>query len=59
MLPRGVVTSAGEIFGHDWSLSGFFQVQPVTCCDLSVFFKKLFEVCSIDSSEMISDFPES
>jgi hypothetical protein len=34
-----------------------FQVQPVTCCNLSVSFHE-FEVHFIDSFEMIGNFPK-
>ena len=47
-----------ENFRYNRSKSWCFQVQPVTCCDLSVFLH-LFEVYSVDSgSKMIGHFPE-
>ena len=27
-----------EIFGHNWSKSQCYQVQPATCCDVSIFW---------------------
>ena len=49
--------SEGFNLGHNCSTSYCFQVQPVTCCDLSVFLHK-FEAHSIDSSKMVRKFPE-
>jgi hypothetical protein len=47
-----------ENSGYNRSNSWCFQVQPVTCSDLSVFLP-LFEVYSIDSgSKMIGHFPQ-
>ena len=36
-----VEARSGEDFGHNWSKPKCFQVQPVTCCDLLVFFNSL------------------
>ena len=47
-----------EVFEHDRSRSQcFYQIQLVTCCDLSDFFHE-FEVYSKDFSESMGDFPE-
>ena len=54
---RPLQTMSGEIFGHNRPESQCFQVQPVTCSDLAVFF---FE-CKIHftySSIMMGNFPE-
>ena len=40
--------------GHNWSKSQLFQVQPVTCCDISVYLY-VFEVCYKESSNMIGN----
>ena len=48
---------SGEFFGHNRSSSYCFQVQPVTCCDLSGFLYEV-EECSIDSPKMMGNFPE-
>ena len=66
MPPRSAIYSAapaphdqhpGRFFEHNRSKYQCFQVQSVTCCDLSVFLH-WFEVHSIDSSKMISKFHE-
>ena len=49
-----------SVRGDFWALSVkilVFQIQLVTCCDLLVFLYQ-FEIHSIDSAEMVSNFPE-
>ena len=46
-----------KFFGHNWSKSQCYQVQLLTCRDLSVFLYE-FGVHSIDSSRMIGNLCE-
>jgi hypothetical protein len=50
-------TSVQEDFGYTPSRAYCIQGQPVTCYDLSVVLY-WFDEISIDSSKVISDFPE-
>ena len=47
----------GRFSGHNRSKSSCFQVQLITCCDLSGFLHS-FEAYSIDSSKTIRKSPE-
>ena len=50
-------TLFGEIFGCNRLKSSCFQVQPITCCDLSISLYQ-FEAYSQNSSKLIGDFLE-